>query len=375
MSSFARTDTSILGRWWWTVDRWTLLALGVLMIFGVVLTLAASPAAGGRIGLDGFHLAKRQLVLVPLAAAILVGTSLLSVKWVRRVAVLGFLGTIAVLVVTLLVGTEIKGAVRWISIAGFSLQPSEFIKPTFAVTAAWMFAAAKDEENSIPGTWISAFLYTVVVALLLAQPDLGQTVVVTAVWAGQFFLAGLPLILVAGLIVLGIVGLIGAYFMLPHVTARIDAFFDPQAGDRFQINRSLEAFMNGGLLGRGPGEGTIKNSLPDSHSDFIFAVAGEEFGALVCLFIVALFAVVVLRGMSRIWGENSLFVMLAAAGLVFQFGLQALINMGSTLHLMPTKGMTLPFISYGGSSLLALAFGMGMLLALTRRRSSLEENL
>ncbi|MEJ2027120.1 MAG: putative peptidoglycan glycosyltransferase FtsW [Limibacillus sp.] len=335
MSSFARTDTSTLGRWWWTVDRWTLLALGLLIAFGLILTMAASPAAGGRIGLDGFHLAKRQLVLIPLAAAILFGTSLLSVKQVRRLAVIGFLGSIVMLVATLFLGTEIKGAVRWISVAGFSLQPSEFVKPTFAVAAAWMFAAAK-EEDGFPGTWISTGLYLLVATLLILQPDLGQTVVVTAVWAGQFFL-------------------------------------DPEAGDRYQVNRSLEAFSNGGLLGTGPGEGSVKNLLPDSHSDFIFAVAGEEFGALVCLFIVMLFAIVVLRGMPRLWGENSLFVLLAASGLLFQFGLQALINMGSTLHLMPTKGMTLPFISYGGSSLLALAFGMGMLLALTRKRGALEE--
>ncbi len=374
MSSFARTDTSVLGRWWWTVDRWTLLALGLLIAFGLILTMAASPAAGGRIGLDGFHLAKRQMVLIPLAAIILFGVSLLSVKQVRRLAVIGFLGSIVMLLVTLAFGTEIKGAVRWISIAGFSLQPSEFVKPTFAVAAAWMFAAAKEEEG-FPGTWIAVGLYLIVATLLILQPDLGQTVVVTAVWAGQFFLAGLPLLLVVGLAVFGIAGLIGAYFLLPHVAARIDGFLDPQAGDRYQVNRSLEAFSNGGLLGTGPGEGSVKNLLPDSHSDFIFAVAGEEFGALVCIFIVMLFAVVVLRGMLRLWGENSLFVLLAASGLIFQFGLQALINMGSTLHLMPTKGMTLPFISYGGSSLLALALGMGMLLALTRKRGALEEEL
>ncbi len=374
MSSFARTDTSTLGRWWWTVDRWTLLALGLLIAFGLILTMAASPAAGGRIGLEGFHLAKRQLVLIPLAGVILFGVSLLSVRQVRRLAVIGFLGSIVLLIATLIFGTEIKGAVRWLSLGGFSLQASEFVKPTFAVAAAWMFAAGKEEEG-FPGIWISIGLYLVVAALLISQPDLGQTVVVTAVWAGQFFLAGLPLLLVVGLAVFGIAGLIGAYFTLPHVTARIDGFLDPQAGDRYQVNRSLEAFSNGGLFGTGPGEGSVKNLLPDSHSDFIFAVAGEEFGALVCLFIVMLFAAVVLRGMLRLWGETSLFVLLAASGLLFQFGLQALINMASTLHLMPTKGMTLPFISYGGSSLLALALGMGMVLALTRKRGALEEEL
>jgi cell division protein FtsW len=211
-------------------------------------------------------------------------------------------------------------------------------------------------------------LWLLVVALLLLQPDVGQTFVVTAVWGTQFFLAGLSLVWVGFLVVFGIASLVGAYFALPHVAARINGFLDPQAGDQYQINRSLEAFMNGGLYGRGPGEGTVKALLPDAHSDFIFAVAGEELGLFACLIILALIGFVVLRGLARTFNDTDLFVLLAAGGLLVQFGLQALINMASTLHLMPTKGMTLPFISYGGSSLMALAVGMGMVLALTRRR-------
>jgi cell division protein FtsW len=371
VSSFARTDRSLLARWWWTVDRWSLVALIALMGFGALLMLAASPAVGGRIGLDAFYLANRQLILLPFAAAILIGFSLTSLKFVRRFATIGIVVATALLALTLFSGTEIKGATRWLSLFGLSIQPAEFVKPFFAVFAAWMFAASK-EEASIPGAWIATGLWLVLTLILLLQPDVGQAFLLTAIWAGEFFLAGLPLIWVGALVALPLVGLIIAYLTLSHVTKRIDTFLDPGAGDRFQINRSLEAFMNGGFLGRGPGEGTVKAHLPDAHSDFIFAVAGEELGFIACSLIIALFAFVVLRGFSRLLNEPNLFVLLAVAGLLMQFGLQALINMASTLHLMPTKGMTLPFISYGGSSLVALAIAMGMVLALTRKRPALE---
>jgi cell division protein FtsW len=375
MITVARTDTSRIGIWWWTVDRWTLLALALIMAFGAVLILAASTAAGERIGLDGFHFAVRQMVYLALAVAVMFAVSLLSPLWVRRVAVVGFGGSVLLLVLTLLVGTEIKGASRWLHLFGVSIQPSEFVKPCLAVTAAWMFAVQRDEKAQIPGNAISIAMVGLVAALLLLQPDLGQTFVVVAVWSLQFFVAGLPMVWVAGLVLAGLGLIVGAYFLLPHVADRIDTFLNPAAGDRYQINRSLEAFERGGLLGRGPGEGTVKQTLPDAHSDFIFAVAGEELGAIACLIIVALFAFIVLRGFSRLLQEDNLFVLLAATGLLTQFGLQAMINMGSSLHLMPTKGMTLPFISYGGSSLLALALGMGMVLALTRRRADREPRL
>ena len=371
MSTFARTDRSELGRWWWTVDRWSLVAIVLLMGLGAILLLAASPAAGERIGLDSFHLAKRQFTLLPVALAVLAGVSLSSPRWTRRLAVLGLLGAMLLCAVALLAGSEIKGATRWISLLGFSLQPSEFLKPCFAVTAAWMFAARKDDP-AVPGVHIATGLWLLCGALLLLQPDVGQFFVLSAIWGVQFFLSGLPLLWVVAILIGGICALVGTYFALPHVAARIDSFLDPDAGDRYQINRSIEAFSSGGLLGRGPGEGTVKSHLPDAHSDFIFAVAGEEFGLLVCLAIVGLFAFVVLRGFSRVLQDNSLFVLLASAGLLTQLALQALINMASALHLIPTKGMTLPFISYGGSSLLAMALAMGMLLALTRRRPRSE---
>jgi cell division protein FtsW len=368
MIGFSRTDTSIVGRWWWTVDRWTLAVLAVIIGVGAILLLAASPAVATRIGIDdSFHFVKRQLFLLLPALAIMLAISMMSPIQVRRLAVFGFIASIGMLLLVLAAGAEIKGARRWINLAGLSLQPSEFAKPCFAVLAAWMFAEQKNGRG-FPGNIFAIGLYGVLVALLLAQPDLGQAVVVSAIFFGQFFLAGLPMALVVGMAALGAFGLVGAYFTFSHVASRIDRFLDPASGDSYQVDRAMEAFARGGLWGRGPGEGTVKGSIPDSHADFIFAVAGEEFGLIACLLVVSLFAFVVLRGLARMTQESNLFVLLAGAGLLIQFGLQALINMGSTLHLIPTKGMTLPFVSYGGSSLIALALGMGMLLALTRRR-------
>ena len=366
--SIARTDNSTLGRWWWTIDRWTLLALVVLSAIGIVLAMAASPTVAERIGLDPLHFLRRQATYLPLALMVMVGVSLLSPAGARRLATIVFLGALFLLVATLLVGTEIKGARRWISIAGFSLQPSEFVKPALAVVCAWMFAARRLGEE-IPGNTIAFLLFAFVAFLLLLQPDVGQALVVSVVWFCQWFLAGLPMVWVAVAIGFGIAGMTAAYFIFPHVASRIDRFIDPGSGDSYQVDRAMEAFMNGGLWGRGPGEGTVKSYLPDAHADFVLAVAGEEFGLVLCLVIVGLFGFVVLRGIANLMRSTDLFVVIAATGLLVQFALQALINMGSTTSLMPTKGMTLPFISYGGSSLLALAFGMGVLLALTRRRA------
>ncbi len=367
MTPFTRADTSILGQWWWTVDRWSLAAIAALMAFGALLAAASSPAVAERIGLDEFYFIKRHFMLLPVAIGIILTVSALTPIQVRRMAVIAFLGCILLLVATLLFGAEIKGARRWLSIAGFSLQATEFVKPTFAVVAAWLFSEAAHDPR-FPGRLICTGLFGVVIALVIAQPDLGQAVVITGVWMAQFFLAGLPMWLVVGLIVLGVSGLIGSYFTLSHVASRIDRFIDPKSGDTYQIERSIEAFSSGGLFGRGPGEGQVKQVLPDAHADFVFAVAGEEMGLFVALFIVTLFAFIVLRGMSRALSEQNLFILLAVAGLLVQFGMQALINMGSSLQLIPTKGMTLPFISYGGSSLLGVAIGLGMTLALTRRR-------
>jgi len=364
---FARIDQRPVARWWWTIDRWSLGALVLLIAFGAVLSMAASPAVAERLGYAPLHFAERHLVMVPLALAIILGVSLLPPRTVRRLAFLGFAVALIGVAMTFVIGAEIKGARRWINLPGFSLQPSEFVKPTFTIVAAWLFAEQK-ERPRFPGNAISIVLFIALVMMLIKQPDLGMAVVVAVVWFAQFFMAGLRLYWAAAGTLVGLAGFVGAYVWLPHVASRINRFLDPAAGDSYQVNRSIEAFANGGLWGRGPGEGTVKDVLPDAHADFVFAVAGEEFGLVVCVIIVGVFAFIVLRGFSRLLQEGNLFVLLSATGLLIQFGLQAVINMASSLHLIPTKGMTLPFLSYGGSSMLALALGMGMMLALTRRR-------
>jgi len=371
MISLGRTDTSVIGRWWWTVDRWTMAAVALIIAVGAMLIMAASPSVAERIGADHFHFIRRQFIFLPPACLVMFAVSLLSPKNVRRLACLGFLCAVVLMALVLVSGQEIKGASRWISFAGLTIQPSEFAKPTFAVVAAWMFSEQRLQEN-FPGNLISLGLYFLVASLLLLQPDVGMTMVISSVWFVEFFLAGLPILWVMAFALVGLGGLVGAYFTFAHVQSRVDRFLDPSAGDSYQVTTALHAFHNGGWFGRGPGEGRVKEVLPDAHTDFIMAVAGEEFGLILCLLVVGLFAFVMLRGFARMLSEENLFVLLATSGLLVQFGLQAIINMASTLHLMPTKGMTLPFISYGGSSMLALALGMGMILALTRKRYGKE---
>ncbi len=371
MLTLDRTNTSVIGQWWWTIDRWTLAAIMTLVFFGMLLILAASPAVAEQHHWSSFIFVKKHIMFLVPTLAILIGVSFLSIRDIKSLSIVILGCSFVGLLMTLMMGTEIKGATRWLEVGGISLQPSEFAKPCFAVLCAWFFSKQQDEPG-FPGNLCAIGLYVFFISLLLLQPDLGMTVLVTAMWFSQFFLAGLPLfwILLAG--GCGILSLFGAYLFFPHVTRRVDHFLNPtpgdKFGDRYQINQSLEAFMNGGIFGQGPGEGTVKKYLPDAHADFIFAVAGEEFGILLCILLVGLFAFVLLRSFGRMLDETNLFIVLAVTGLIVQFGLQAIINMASTLSLMPTKGMTLPFISYGGSSLLAQALGMGFVLALTRKR-------
>jgi len=368
-----RDDRSILGQWWWTVDRWSLGAILAIMAFGVLLTLAASPPAAERIGADSFVFAKRQFLFLPLALVVMLAISVVTPRHVRRLALLVFGGSLVLLAATFIIGVEIKGARRWISVPGLSsLQPSEFVKPSLAVISAWLLAQSRTERG-FSGYFLCTLLVSGVLAMLVMQPDLGMSVVVAAVFAAQLFVVGLP-IWVAGIGALaGGAGLVMAYFSFAHVRSRFDRFLDPTSGDNYQVNTALEAFMNGSLFGRGPGEGTVKAQLPDAHTDFVMAVAGEEFGLFVCLVILALFAFVTLRSLGRASKETSLFITLSATGLAVQFGLQAAINMASTIQLIPAKGMTLPFISYGGSSALAMAICLGMLLSLTREHAGLRE--
>ena len=363
----SRTDRSQFAEWWWTVDRFLLFGILALMVGGVVLSFAASPPVAERLHLDTYHFVKRQALFLVPAVAILFGVSLLSPRQIRRVALVVLIGAVLMMLLTLFAGFEVKGARRWLSIFGMSLQPSEFAKPAFVVISAFLFAE-NSRRPEVPGNALAILLLSIVLALLVAQPDFGQAVLISLVWCALFFMAGLPWLWIALLSVVGVLGALAAYSLLPHVALRIDRFLDPSSGDTFQVDTAIESFIRGGWLGRGPGEGTVKRILPDSHTDFTFAVAAEEFGIVLCMLLVLIFAFVVLRGFSHAMRKEDGFERLAAAGLVVLFGLQSIINMAVNVQLMPAKGMTLPFISYGGSSLLALALAMGFLLALTRRR-------
>lgn len=372
MFTFSRLSKSRLANWWWTVDKVTLSLTLVLIFIGAFLVFSASPSVARRIGFADYHFIKRQLLFIFISLFIIFALSLQRLKTIRRIAIIGYALTLILMMFTLFAGYETKGASRWIRLFGFSLQPSEFIKPTFVVVSAWLLDGSKKFED-FPGGLLSAGLFALTAGMLLLQPDVGMTIVVSCIWGFQLFLAGLPMALVGILGLVAVAGAIGAYFTFDHVHDRVQQFLASGDNLGYQVRKSLEAFANGNLLGRGPGEGTVKLNLPDAHTDFIFAVAGEEFGIWLCLILVALFGIIVIRSLMLSLKDNNLFIVYASAGLAASFGLQAIINMASTLHLMPTKGMTLPFISYGGSSLFASAITIGMLLAITRKNSSAED--
>jgi cell division protein FtsW len=367
----SRAERSAFGDWWWTVDRLLLAALAILMLSGLVFLMAGGPPVAERLGLSTFHFVNRQVFFLLPALAIMIPVSFLSLRHIRRLALLVYLVGMALVLLAFHYGPEIKGAHRWISIGPLGIQPSEFVKPAFVVIAAWAFSEGARRKD-MPGALLALLLLPATIVPLILQPDFGQTMLVTIVWCGLFFVAGLHWFWVMGLGGAGLLGIGAAYQLLPHVRARIERFMDKSSGDTFQVDTAMESFARGGWLGRGPGEGTVKRILPDAHTDFIFAVTAEEFGVVVCLLLLLLFAFIVLRGLSLARRNEDPFCRLAATGLILMFGLQASINMMVNVHLMPAKGMTLPFISYGGSSLLSLALGMGFLIALTRRRPRAE---
>lgn len=362
----SRTDKSITAEWWRSIDRPLLGATLFLIICGLLLSFAASPAVAERIGVEPFHFIKRHAVFLIPSIALLIGCSFLTPKQVRRFSFLLFAAAILLMMATLFIGMEVKGSRRWISIGSFSLQASEIMKPGFVVITAWLFAE-NARRPDIPGNLFSIILFAIVAALLLAQPDFGQTMLVAVVWGALFFMAGMPWLWIIALGAIAVSGLGAAYWFFPHVAGRIDRFITGE-GDNFQVETAREAIINGGWLGQGPGEGTVKKIIPDSHADLPFAVAAEEFGIIACILLVALFAFIVLRGLSHAIRERDPYVRLAVSGLVTLFAIQSVINMMVTLQLMPAKGMTLPFISYGGSSFLSMAILMGFVLALTRVR-------
>src|SRR3954453_16226675 len=366
-SMVSRVERTRYANWWWTVDRLMLAALAVLMLTGIVLSLAASPAVATRIGLDAFYFVNRQAMFLIPSLVVMIATSFLAPRQIRRVALVVFFLALAMTAATLFFGAEVKGARRWIVLAGINIQPSEFVKPAFVILISWLFAEST-RKSDVPANTMALGLLISVVAVLVLQPDFGQTMLIALVWGALFFMAGMRMIWMVGLAGTAAIGLAGAYLMVPHVRQRISRFMDPSSGDTYQVSNAIESFVRGSWFGRGPGEGTVKRILPDSHAGFVFAVAAEEFGIVLCLALVALFAFVVIRSLQHAFRDEDPFTRFATAGLAILFGTQSAINMAVNLHLIPAKGMTLPFISYGGSSMISLAYGMGMLLALTRER-------
>jgi cell division protein FtsW len=363
----SRAQRTLFGEWWWTVDRLTLAAIGALMLAGVVLSLAASPPVAGRLGLDPFYFVNRHILFLLPSIAVMLGVSFLNPQQTRRLSLLIFAMSLVLAAATPFFGPEIKGARRWLVLFSVSIQPSEFLKPAFVIIIAWLFGESAKRPD-MPANTFALMLLLTVVALLVLQPDFGQTMLIALVWSALFFMAGMRVVWVFGIAGLAGVGLLSAYYTVPHVARRIQRFLDPASGDTFNIDIATESFMRGGWFGKGPGEGTVKRLLPESHTDFVFAVAAEEFGIALCLVIVALFAFIVIRMLLRAMRNDDPFTRFAAAGLTILFATQSAINMAVNLHLIPAKGMTLPFISYGGSSMISLGYAMGMLLALTREQ-------
>lgn len=377
MSPFSRSDRTAIGRWFWTIDRMLLTMLLLLVAVGIVAVLAASPAAAHRysnatVKIPDLMYFRRHLFWVAVGVPALIGASMIPILWIRRLCVVGFVALLAALVAVPFIGSDANGAARWISLGGFQFQPSEFIKPMFIVTTAWLLSARFD-DSAVPAIQVSAALMVLVVGLLVLQPDYGQSALIVAVWLAQAFLAGMSL---WSLVALGMVGLSGmglAYLYVPHVRSRIERFMSTdEAEQAYQTKKAIESFQSGGLFGAGPGEGQVKMQLPEPHTDYIFSVIGEEFGMIACLCLALLYLAIIVRVLLQLVDEEDPFVFLSVAGLTTQFGAQAFINMGVNLHLLPSKGMTLPFISHGGSSFVAVAVGMGLVLALTRRNRFLH---
>lgn len=368
-SAFSRGDRSRFGRWFWTIDKMLLLLILALIAAGITAVAAASPAAarrlsGGNVRFDDLFFLYRQLMWVALGVPLMLATSMLNIRNLKRLAVAGTLFCLVALILVPFIGGGANGAARWIQLPGFQFQPSEFFKPCFIIATAWLLSL-KLEDGSLPTMQISAAVLAMALICLIAQPDVGQSALISVVWLSQATLAGLSLTIIGALAVTGVIGLVAAYFTLDHFAARIDKFITG-SGDTFQIDKALDCFRAGGLMGTGPGEGRMKFRLPEAQTDYIFSVIGEEFGLIACFMLAGLFIALVVRALLLAMEEDDPFIFLATSGLAIQFGLQATINMMVNLALLPSKGMTLPFISHGGSSFLAISLGAGMLLALTR---------
>jgi cell division protein FtsW len=365
---FARDRKTPLAEWWWTVDKQLLSMLILLMAVGMMLSFAASPPVAERLGLSAWHFIIRHAMFDLLALPVLIGTSFLTHRQARFAALGVLCVSIVLLWLTLKLGVEVKGAKRWVSFAGNTVQPSEFVKPAYAVIAAWLFSESMQKKGVLPRVIATVIMVAIVGALLL-QPDLGQTALLLCTWTALLFLSGISWFLIMGLAGAGVGGLFGAYYVFPHFAKRVDSFLNPDGGgNTYQVDKAINSLLEGGWFGRGPGESLAKKVIPDAHADYVFSAAAGEFGILFCLCLVALIVAIVVRSLSGAQQQQTLFARLAVSTLAIQFGLQCAINLAVNLNLIPPKGMTLPFVSYGGTSTIAIAFGMGLMLALTRKR-------
>ena len=363
-----RSDRSSLALWWWTIDRFLLSSFFILLVFGIFLVMASSQHLAESFNISSHYFTLRHILFGLISVPIIIFFSVLSEKQTKAFCIIGLLITLFLLIVILIDGSKIKGAQRWIHFYGFSFQPSEVCKPFYIIVNAWLLSLWI-EKKEFPGWIWSIGSLVLIVALLLLQPDVGMTIVVILTWGFQLFITGIPLIIIGCLILAFPIFIIIAYHSFDHVQIRINSFFE---GKTHQISKSLQSFESGGLWGKGPGEGFYKKSLPDAHSDFVFAVAAEEYGILICCFIIVIYGLIVFRSFALSFLNKNLFFIIAVSGLAFQFGLQTLIHMASNTDLIPTKGMTLPFLSYGGSSMMASAITAGILLSLTRKNMPRE---
>ncbi len=377
---FSREKKTPLAEWWWTIDRQILGALILLLAAGVALSFAASPAVAERIGKSSWHFIFRHLFFLIPTIIVLIATSFATPRLARFAALIMLIGSLGLLILTPFIGYEANGAKRWILIFGQSIQPSEFVKPAFAIIAAWLIAQ-KLQYGNVPGVLLASLLMVIIIIPMLLQPDIGQTFLILATWSALVFLSGVSLWIVL-ILFGGIVSFsFAAYLFFPHVTTRfnsfIDSFLNPASGASYQVEKAMRSLMEGGWFGRGPGEAIAKRYLPDAHADYVFAAAAGEFGILFCILLVVLISFIVLKSLNNAMKQKSLFARLAASAIAVQFAMQSIINLAVNLNLMPPKGMTLPFVSYGGTSMVAIAFGMGLMLALTRKnpQESLKTSL
>ena len=374
---YGRSDTSAMGRWFWEIDKVLLLLISMLIGIGLIAVAAASPAAGQRYSGGNVHFSElyyfwRQLAWIGIGIPVMIAISMMPRERARRLSLTGAAFFFVLLIFVPVLGPEHNGAKRWIEFGLGQVQPSEFLKPFFVVSMAWVLSL-REGDKSLPVYWMSAAVTGAIAYMLMKQPDFGSTIIFVSVWIAMLALAGVSIRILGGLAVAGIIGVILAYFFYDVATARIDEFLFG-TGDNFQTENAMRTLTAGGLFGMGPGGGTRKFGLPEPHTDYIFSVIGEEFGLIACLAIAMLYLGIVARVLIKLLDEDNSFAILAGAGLVIEFGLQALINMMVNVQLAPSKGMTLPFVSYGGSSMLALSIGMGLLLAFTRRNPYLTRS-